>query len=731
MSKKKVDFMCTAFRDGFQSVYGARVFTKDFMPAVAAAREAGITHFEAGGGARFQSLYFYTNEDAFEMMDEFRRVAGPDANLQTLARGVNVVGLDSQPRDIIKLHAKLFKKHGMTTIRNFDALNDVNNLIDSGRAIHEAGLKHEVTVTMMSLPEGVTGAHTPEFYERILREILDAGIPFDSVCFKDASGTSTPHNVYETVKRARKLLGPNVKIVFHSHETAGVSIAQYMSALDAGADSIDLSMTPCSGGTCQPDILTMWHAFRGTDYTLDVDINKVREAEKVFENCMSDYFLPPEATAVNPEIPFFPLPGGALTANTQMLRDNGLMDKYPQIVEAMGETVAKGGFGTSVTPVSQFYFQQAFNNVMFGPWKKFAEGYGKMVLGYFGKTPCPPDPEVVRLASEQLHLAPTTEKCVDINDKDPKKGVAAATKMLEDANLPITDENVFIAAACKEKGILYLTGKAKVNGVRLKSEMKKAEEEKKAAAAPKAGGNGSYTVSVNGRTYGVQLQNGTATVNGVAYPYTIADGIQAAPAAAPAPQTAPAPSAQPVVTGSEEVKAPMPGLVLRINVKVGDSVKKDQVLMVMEAMKMENEIYAPCDGVVSSIPVSQGQQLQSGETLMTIGGVVSAAPQPQPVAQPAPAPQPQAAPAPQPAPAPAPQPQAAGAGTTIEAPMPGLVLRFNVKAGDVVKKDQVLMVMEAMKMENEIYSPCDGTVQQILVNQGDQLQSGAPLMVIA
>ncbi len=733
MSKKKVDFMCTAFRDGFQSVYGARVFTKDFMPAVAAAKEAGITHFEAGGGARFQSLYFYTNEDAFEMMDEFRRVAGPDANLQTLARGVNVVGLDSQSRDIIKLHAQLFKKHGMTTIRNFDALNDVNNLIDSGRAIHDAGLKHEVTVTMMSLPEGVTGAHTPDFYERILREILDASIPFDSVCFKDASGTSTPHNVYETIKRARKLLGPNVKIVFHSHETAGVSIAQYMSALDAGADGIDLSMSPCSGGTCQPDILTMWHAFRGTDYTLDVDINKVREAEKVFEECMSDYFLPPEATAVNPEIPFFPLPGGALTANTQMLRDNGLMDKYPQIVEAMGETVAKGGFGTSVTPVSQFYFQQAFNNVMFGPWKKFAEGYGKMVLGYFGKTPCPPDPEVVKLASEQLHLEPTTEKCVDINDRDPKKGVAAAKKMLEDAGLPITDENIFIAAACKEKGILYLTGNAKVNGVRLKSEMKKAEEAKKAAEAPKASsGNGSYTVSVNGHTYGVQLQNGTATVNGVAYPYTIADGITVQPTAAPvAPQ--PAPAAAPVqqtVVGSEDVKAPMPGLVLRINVKVGDAVKKDQVLMVMEAMKMENEIYAPCDGVISSIPVAQGQQLQSGDLLMTIGGVVSAQPAAAPVApQPAPV---QAAPAPAAAPVqPAPvQSAPVAGGTDINAPMPGLVLRFNVKVGDTVKKDQVLMVMEAMKMENEIFSPCDGTVQQILVNQGDQLQSGTKLMVI-
>ncbi len=708
MSKKKVNFMCTAFRDGFQSVFGARVFTKDFMPAVEAARKAGITHFEAGGGARFQALYFYTNEDAFKMMDTFREVAGPDANLQTLARGVNVVGLDSQPRDMIKLHAKLFKKHGMTTIRNFDALNDVNNLIDSGKAIVDAGLKHEVTVTMMSLPEGVTGAHNPDFYERILKEILDADIPFDSLCFKDASGTSTPATVYETVKRARKLIGDKKTIVFHSHETAGVSIAQYLAALEGGANQLDLSMSPVSGGTCQPDIITMWHALRGTDYDLGVDINKIKEAEHVFESCMADYFVPPEAEKVNPNIPFFPLPGGALTANTQMLRDNNLMDKYPLIVEAMGETVAKGGFGTSVTPVSQFYFQQAFNNVMFGPWKKFAEGYGKMVLGYFGKTPVAPDPEVVKLASAALKLEPTKEKVVDLNDKDPNKGINAAKKMLEEAGLPETDENIFIAGACKEKGILYLTGKAKVNGVRLKSQM----ADKKAPAASGADKNGEYTVTLNGAEYGVKISGDKATVNGVEYPLSIVNGLKAAAA----------PAASVVVTGSEEVKAPMPGLVLRINAKVGDMVKKNDIIMVMEAMKMENEIYAPCDGKITSIAVSQGQQLQAGDSLMTIGGTVVAAAPAAPKAEEV-----------KKAEAPKAEVKAAApaGGEQILAPMPGLALRFNVKQGQAVKKNDVLMVMEAMKMENEIYSPCDGTVASINVNQGDQLQAGDLLMVIA
>ena len=704
---KKVRFMCTAFRDGFQSVYGARVFTRDFMPAVQAAREAGITHFEAGGGARFQALYFYTNDDAFQMMDEFRQVAGPDADLQTLARGVNVVGLDSQPRDMIRLHAQMFKKHGISTIRNFDALNDVNNLIDSGMAIHEAGLRHEVTVTMMALPPNAKGAHDPDFYEMVLRRILDADIPFDSLCFKDASGTSTPAVVYETIKRARKLLGAEKNIAFHSHETAGVSIQQYMCALQAGASQLDLSMSPVSGGTCQPDIITMWHALRGTEWDLDIDIDKIRKAESVFEDCMKDYFMPPEAQKVNPEIPFFPLPGGALTANTQMLRDNKLMDKYPAIVEAMGDCVAKGGFGTSVTPVSQFYFQQAFNNVMFGPWKKIAEGYGKMVLGYFGRTPVEPDPEVVKAASEQLKLEPTTEKVVDINDRDPKKGIAAATKALEEAGLPVTDENIFIAGACKEKGILYLSGKSKPNGVR-----KNVPETAPQAAKP---ASDAYTVTVNGKQYAVQFSGTQAVVNGVAYPLDIKAGISAPAASAPAQVAGPAEDVS--------VKAPMPGLILRLEVKKGDAVKKNQCLLVMEAMKMENQVFSPCDGIVKDIVVTQGQQMNPDDVLVVISGTGSGAPAPAPAA-PAPAPA-GAAPAAAPAPAPAP-----AGGTQVRAPMPGLILRIDCKVGDAVKENQQILVMEAMKMENPIYAPCSGTVQSINVTQGQQMNPDDVLLVI-
>ncbi|MCA9103300.1 MAG: hypothetical protein KDA63_19230 [Planctomycetales bacterium] len=605
MSKKKVNFMCTAFRDGFQSVYGARVLTADFLPALQAACDAGMDYFEAGGGARYQSLYFYCNEDAFDMMDAFRATTGPDANLQTLARGTNVVGLESQSSDIIRLHAQMFKKHGITTIRNFDALNDVNNLIYSGRCITEAGLKHQVCVTLMELPPGCSGAHDADFYERVLRDILDADVPYDSVCFKDASGTAVPSKVHETILRARKMLPEGTWIHFHTHETAGIGVSANKAALDAGADAIDLSMAPCSGGTCQPDILVMWHALRGTEYDLCIDVDKVREAEEVFKECMKDYFLPPEATAVEPMIPWSPMPGGALTANTQMLRDNGIMDKYPDIIKAMSDVVRKGGYGTSVTPVSQFYFQQAFNNVMFGPWEKIADSYGKMVLGYFGKTPVPADPEVVRIASEQLGMEPTTRPPLEINDADPNKGVAAATTVLEAEGLPVTDENVFIVSTCKEKGVAFLKGEAKL-GVRKNEPV--AAETPAAASAPVSD---EMTLTVNGRDYAMRVNGDQVTVNGTVYHVGVKDGTSSGTAAVAATATAAGPLT--------EVKAKMPGLVLRIGAKEGTPVKSGDAVMVLEAMKMEVPVPAPVDGVVRSILVSPGDHVAGGQNLAEIG----------------------------------------------------------------------------------------------------------------
>ncbi|WP_103630133.1 biotin/lipoyl-containing protein [Campylobacter concisus] len=596
MAKKFIDVMDTTFRDGFQSVYGARVLMNDFLPALEAAKEAGIEHFEFGGGARFQSLYFYLNEDAFAMMDKFRSIVGPKANLQTLSRGVNTVTLDTGSRELIDLHAKLFKKHGTTTIRNFDALNDVENLKYSGERIAHHGLKHEVVVTMMDLPSGCVGAHDVKFYEKILREILDANIPYHSVCFKDASGTSSPQKVYETIKMARKLLPEKTHIRLHTHETAGVSVACYLAALEAGVDGIDLAASPVSGGTSQPDILTMLHAVKGKNYDLGgLDVEKILKYESVLNDCLKEYFLPPEAVQVSPLIPFSPMPGGALTANTQMMRDNNILDKFPEVILAMREVVQKGGYGTSVTPVSQFYFQQAFNNVMFGKWKKIAEGYGKMVLGYFGKTPVTPDKEIIKLASEQLGLKPTTKHAVDIADKDESKSLAHVKEILKQNKIKVTEENVFIAAACKEKGIAFLKGEAKVN-VRKIDPNAKANDDRQTQS-------GRYSVVVNGSRYNVEVSEG------------FNDSIQVKSITEVEGKSVK--SAKSAVAGATEndIVASLPGAVHKILVSAGDHVKKGQAIVVLEAMKMEIEVKAPKDGIIGSIEVSKGQSVANNQVV--------------------------------------------------------------------------------------------------------------------
>ncbi|MBR1373163.1 biotin attachment protein, partial [bacterium] len=262
----------------------------------------------------------------------------------------------------------------------------------------------------------------------------------------------------------------------------------------------------------------------------------------------------------------------------------------------------RGGFATSVTPVSQFYAQQSFlNAISEHPWEKANPGYAKMLLGYFGKTPCEPDPELVKWAEEQTGLQPTTEKVVDINEKDPEKGVEAAKKRLEAAGLPITEENIFIAAACKDgnvdKGIDFLLGKGQVSVNKVSSDTPK-------TAAANA--SGEYTVKVNGKNYAVKLESDSkATVNGKTYDIAVKSGIESKASASSGE--------------GEEIKAGLPGNVLRIEVSEGDSVNEGDVLLVMEAMKMETEVKAPKAGTVNSILVSQGDKVVTGQALVTLG----------------------------------------------------------------------------------------------------------------
>ena len=284
-----------------------------------------------------------------------------------------------------------------------------------------------------------------------------------------------------------------------------------------------------------------------------------------------------------------------MTANTQMMRDSGDLEKFDEVIAAMKEVVERGGYGTSVTPVSQFYWQQAYANVMFGDWKQIAPGYGRMVLGYFGNTPVEPDAEIVALASEKLKLEPTTENPLDHADKEVTKSIAYWTKVLEDEELETSEENIFIAASCDQKGIAFLKGESPLMIRKGKNNTNCGEEEM----------SGSYTVVVDGKSYSVQVAEGDAEISVTP---------SAAPVAAAAPSAAPTAGGK----GSIEINSQTPGNVWKILKAAGDSVNEGEQIMILEAMKMEIDIVAEKAGVIKSIDVNTNDAVIDGQLLATM-----------------------------------------------------------------------------------------------------------------
>lgn len=624
-TEKSIRVMMTTFRDGLQSVFGGKVRTDDIIPAMQAAAQAGIRHFEFGGGARYQAPYFYAQEDPFECMDKMRAAVGPDVDLQILTRSVSGVTLTTQRLEALSLQAKLMKKHGTTWDRNFDFLNDSDNLIKTAQPIIDAGMHHQLAVALMGLPYKSDKIHTAAFYVDVVRRVLASGIRIDSVCMKDASGTTDPKTCYETAKGLKEILPPEIPLWLHTHDTASMAVACYMAGIAGGVDGIDLSVRPLASGTSQPDVRSMWHGLKGTGYKLDIDHERMPEIEALLDEGLKDYAFNPVTIAADARVVNFPMPGGAIGPNVHMMESAGILDRYSAVLAEFPEVVRAGGAWTSVTPGSQQYWLQAFNNVLHGRWKKIDAGYGRSVLGYFGRTPVAPDPDVVKIASQQLELEPF--------DGDPLEqapdSLTGAKQALQDRNLPISEENIFLVASAMvpgknmdlNEGIRLLTGKGRL-ALPLKEKPAAPEPPKTESAPPPAPVAAAPAVLSGPVTTHCTVVDGTHTRR---FKITIDPpaGSVPMPAVATAPAAASAPAA-PDATAAETVSlpifSPFEGKVevVEVNVSVGDKVSEGQVVAAVEAMKAKHEVRAPCDGVVTHVHVDIGSEVFGGKPIITI-----------------------------------------------------------------------------------------------------------------
>ena len=607
---KTIRVMFTPFRDGLQSSFGGKVRLQDILPAMQASAEAGIRHFEFGGGARYQAPYFYLGEDPFEDMQSMRDAVGPDVDLQILTRSVSGVTLTTQSPEGLELQAKLMKQHGTTWDRNFDFMNDVPNLVNTGRHIVKSGMHHQVCIALMGLPFASEKVHTSDFYIDIGKRLLDSDVQIDSLCLKDASGTTDPKTIYDTAVGLRKIMPPEMPLWMHTHDTASTAVACYMAAISGGADGVDLSVRPMASGTVQPDARSLAHALKGTGFSLDIDVSRLTRIQDMLGELMQEYAFNPTTTTPDPRVLGFPMPGGAIGPNVHMMVKAGILDRYSEVLAEFPVVVEAGGAWTSVTPGSQQYWLQAFSNVLHGRWKKIDPGFGKSVLGYFGRTPLSPNPEVVKAASEQLELPVFEGNPLEAAPKN----IGPAQEALKERGLEVTDKNTFLVLAAMvpgkkmelNEGIRLLTGKPRID-IPFK---KKAEDAPKPAPAAPAAAPAALAGPVTTVC--------TVTENGVSRTFTVTvvpAGESPGTAAAPEPQPSGGPAQGTPVHSTFAGQVD----VSDIKVKVGDTITKGQVVANVEAMKAQHDILAPVEGRVAAVHVAIGDEIDSTQPLLTIG----------------------------------------------------------------------------------------------------------------
>lgn len=600
--------MFVPFHDGLQGVLGGKVRLKDILPAVKVSAEAGIDHFAFGGGASFQTSYFDLNEDPFENMTTARETVGPDVNLQILTRSVCGVTLTPQSIESLQLQAELLKKNGASWSRSFDYMNDVRNLIHTAEPIVKAGMHLQVCITLMGLPFRLDKVHTADFYIDIGKRLLDSGLPIDSICLRDASGTTDPKTLYDTAVGLKKIMPPEMLLWQNTHDTASTAVACYMAGIAGGVDGIDCSVQPLAGGAAQPDVRSMAYALKGTGYSLNVDHTKMPMIEEALGQIRSDYAFHPAATTPDARILSFPLAGDAIGAIVRMMEKEGILDRCGDILAEFPVVVEAGGAWTSDTPGSQQYWLQALNNALDGRWKKIDAGFGRAILGYFGKSPLPPDPEVIKLASEQLDLPPCQGDPLDAAPKN----IEPARKALEERNLPVSEKNVFLVLAAMEpgktidlnEGILFLTGRSKID-----IPWKRIDKPEVAAAPSPPTHAGPVTMECTVKENNVSRVF-TVTVEPVS--------MQGAPPAEPvAPVSAPVPAVEKM---GVDVRSTFAGAVelTDILVSIGDTVRKGEIIAKVEAMKAQHDIVAPCDGKVTAIHVNIGDEIDQTKPIMTI-----------------------------------------------------------------------------------------------------------------
>ncbi|WP_344807546.1 sodium-extruding oxaloacetate decarboxylase subunit alpha [Allohahella marinimesophila] len=594
-TKKPLGITDVVLRDAHQSLLATRMRLDDMLPIAKKLDEVGFWSLESWGGATFDSCIRYLGEDPWHRIRELKK-AMPKTPQQMLLRGQNLLGYRHYADDVVRKFVERAATNGIDVFRIFDAMNDPRNLETAIKAVLEVGKHAQGTIAYTVSP-----VHTIDTWVDLAKTVESMGA--ESIAIKDMAGLLKPYDAFELVTKLKKTL--KVPIHMQCHATTGMSTATALKAAEAGIDNVDTAISSMSMTYGHSPTEAVVAILEGTDRDTGLDIKLLEEIAGYFREVRKKYAkFEGSLRGVDSRILVAQVPGGMLTNMEGQLKEQGALDKFDQVLAEIPRVREDLGFIPLVTPTSQIVGTQAVLNILTGErYKSISKETAGVLKGEYGAAPAPFNAELQKRVLEGAQ--PITCRPADNIDDEMDKLTQELTQLASEKNIKLADDqvdDVLTYALFPQVGLKFLENRGDASAFEPAP-----DGSETSAAAETSDTPNVYTVEVNGQSYVVQVTDGGDIEKLAAAGGQQASGQASASAPAPAP-----------VSGGEPIGSPLGGTIVRMVAKPGDQVQEGDLLLILEAMKMETEVRAFKAGTVVNFEVKPGDAVVVGQTLLNL-----------------------------------------------------------------------------------------------------------------
>jgi pyruvate carboxylase subunit B len=593
MEKNSLKITDLTLRDGHQSLLATRMRVEDMVPIAPEMNKIGFYSMEVWGGATFDVPTRFLNEDPWQRLRTLKKLV-PDTPLQMLLRGQNLVGYRNYADDVVSAFVHHAAEEGIDIFRVFDAVNDERNFETALSAIKESG-KHAQLTLCYSLTEPKMGGpvYNLDYYVKKALKLQDMGA--DSLCIKDMAGLISPDDVYTLIKALKEIL--KIPVQLHTHYTSGMASMSCLKAIEAGVDIIDTALAPFALRSSHSAVEPIVVALQGTPRDTGLSLAQLLKLGQHFESIAPkyrDFMSTNRMSVIDTAVLMHQVPGGMISNLVAQLKEANALDRLDEVYEELPRVRKELGYPPLVTPTSQIVGIQAVQNVLLGRYKVISAQVKDYCYGLYGKPPAPIDPEIQKLVLKNYEKGETPITCrpADILEPELEKAYEATKDIARDIG------DMLIYALYPTTGMRFLRWKYGLEVPPPETKPKTIEDikrEDELSAMAKAGKLGGGEVRVS------------------------AEPISTSVADSPSTKEVAPPSTTEVKIGETAIVAPMPGMILSCDTKVGDKVKTGDTVVILEAMKMAIDLPAPVDGQVKAINFKNGDRVAKDDILAIIG----------------------------------------------------------------------------------------------------------------